>query len=187
MQKCSALALAARAHQGQGRKGTDIPYIVHPCAVALILQRYGAEEELVVAGLLHDVVEDAGVPLSFLRAEFGAQVADLVEAVTERKRSDDGAERAWETRKTEALERLQNAGASAALLKAADTLHNVRSVRADAERVGPDVWKRFKTGRHSQLWLYRRTLEVMRAILGGHPILEEIEEEVGRLEHIAAE
>src|SRR5438874_1580318 len=91
----AALVLAARAHRDQLRKGTDIPYIAHPTHVSVILIRHGFGEDLAIAGLLHDVVEDCGVPLNRIAADFGDEVARLVEAVSETK-SADGAELPWE-------------------------------------------------------------------------------------------
>lgn len=179
-----AVVYAAQCHAGQFRKGTTIPYIVHPCAVALRLQRYGAEEDVIIAGLLHDVVEDAGVALEDLRREFGDRVAELVAKVSEQKRSVEG-EIPWETRKRDALARLQVAGASAALIKAADVVDNIWTVCTDLERDGEGVWTRFKRGRESQLRLYRQTLDVCREILGDHPIIQEFETAVHRLEQVA--
>src|SRR5512145_999107 len=126
----AALMLAARAHRDQARKGTDIPYIAHPVHVSLILIRHGFGEDLAVAGLLHDVVEDCDVPLAQILAAFGADVARLVEAVTETK-TDAGAERPWEQRKAEKLDHLRASGPDVAALKAADALHNVQSLLAD--------------------------------------------------------
>ena len=80
-----ALALAARAHREQLRKGSDTPYIQHPVCVAFILQRHGFPEELIIAALLHDVVEDCAVALADLEHRFGAEVARLVAAVSEQK------------------------------------------------------------------------------------------------------
>src|SRR5262245_7980656 len=99
----AALALAATAHRTQVRKGTDIPYIVHPVAVALILIGHGFDEDLVVAAMLHDTVEDTDVAIESIRARFGDAVGDLVAAVTEKKH-EDGVKRPWKVRKAEALE-----------------------------------------------------------------------------------
>src|SRR5919205_1265861 len=119
----AALVLAARAHRDQVRKGTDIPYIAHPVHVSVILMRHGFGEDLAIAGLLHDVVEDCDVPLAVITSEFGDEVARLVEAVSETK-AVDGAELPWEQRKAEKLAHLQHAGPDVAALKAADAIHN---------------------------------------------------------------
>lgn len=171
-----ALKLAARAHRDQVRKGTDIPYIAHPAAVAMLLVRHGFGEDLVVAGLLHDVVEDCDVPLDQIAA-FGPEVARLVAAVSETK-TEGGVERPWEERKAEKLAHLRAGGADVAALKAADALHNIRSILADMAEVGPAVWGRFKRGADQSLWYYREVLGGVRAQLGDHPLARELAEAV---------
>jgi (p)ppGpp synthase/HD superfamily hydrolase len=169
----TALALAARAHRTQLRKGTDIPYIAHPFHVSLILIRHGFGEDLAIAGLLHDVVEDTDVPLEAIAAEFGDAVARLVEAVSETKTAN-GAELPWEQRKAEKLARLHEGSADVAALKAADAIHNARSIVADVRHDGPAVWGRFKRGADQTRWYYREILEGVRAKLGDHPIALEL-------------
>jgi (p)ppGpp synthase/HD superfamily hydrolase len=169
----AALALAARAHRAQLRKGTDIPYIAHPVHVSLILIRYGFGEDLAIAGLLHDVVEDTDVPLARITVEFGDAVARLVAAVSETKTAD-GVELPWEQRKAEKLAQLREGGADVAALKAADAIHNARSIIADLRQDGPAVWGRFKRGADQTRWYYREILEAVRAKLGDHPIVLEL-------------
>jgi (p)ppGpp synthase/HD superfamily hydrolase len=169
----AALALAARAHRAQLRKGTDIPYIAHPVHVSLILIRHGFGEDLAIAGLLHDVVEDTDVPLERIAAEFGDAVARLVAAVSETKTAG-GAERPWEERKAEKLAHLHAGGPEVAALKAADAIHNARTIAADVRQVGPAVWGRFKRGADQTLWYYREILEGVRAKLDDHPITAEL-------------
>jgi (p)ppGpp synthase/HD superfamily hydrolase len=180
----AALALAARAHRQQLRKGTDLPYIAHPVHVSLILIRHGFGEDLAIAGLLHDVVEDTDVPLDQIAAEFGDQVAELVDAVSETK-SADGAERPWEERKVEKLAHLLAGGPDVAALKAADAIHNARSVAADLRQSGPSVWGRFKRGADQTLWYYREILGGVRAKLGDHPIVLELAAAVEDLVEVA--
>ncbi|MBK7402819.1 MAG: bifunctional (p)ppGpp synthetase/guanosine-3',5'-bis(diphosphate) 3'-pyrophosphohydrolase, partial [Myxococcales bacterium] len=95
-----ALGIAARAHRDQVRKGKDVPYVTHPVHVARILDRHGFSEDLVLAGLLHDVLEDTAVSEQELLDAVGGEVVALVRAVTETK-SEDGVERSWEVRKAE--------------------------------------------------------------------------------------
>jgi (p)ppGpp synthase/HD superfamily hydrolase len=176
----AALALAARAHRDQVRKGTDLPYIAHPVHVSIILIRHGFSLDLAIAGLLHDVVEDTDTALDLIAAEFGAQVARLVAAVSETK-SADGAELPWEQRKAEKLAHLQSAGPDVAALKAADAIHNLRSIIADLNSHGPDVWARFKRGPGPTLGYYRSILDPVREKLGAHPIVVELEDAVAEL------
>ena len=180
----AALALAARAHRDQLRKGTDLPYIAHPVHVSIILMRHGFGEDLAIAGLLHDVVEDTDIALPTIAAEFGDDVAHLVERVSETK-SADGVELPWEQRKAEKLAHLQSAGPDVAALKAADAIHNARTIAADLRRVGPDFWARFKRGQEQTLGYYYAIEDGVRAKLESHPIVAELEDAVADLARAA--
>jgi (p)ppGpp synthase/HD superfamily hydrolase len=169
----AALVLAARAHRNQIRKGTDIPYIAHPVAVSILLIRHGFDEDLATAGLLHDVVEDCGVALDAIEAEFGARVARLVDAVSEQKTAG-GTDLPWEQRKAFKLAQLRAGGPDVAALKAADAIHNARAISADLRQEGDAVWGRFKRGPEPTLGYYRAILEAVRAALGEHPIVVEL-------------
>ena len=98
-----AIGFAVKAHSGQYRKGTKLPYIVHPLGVAKILIEYGCPEQLIVAGILHDAVEDTHVSLHEIKHLFGWDVADLVEAASEPDKSDT-----WENRKKHTIGMLQS-------------------------------------------------------------------------------
>jgi (p)ppGpp synthase/HD superfamily hydrolase len=180
----AALALAARAHRDQLRKGTDLPYLTHPVHVSVILIRHGFGEDLAIAGLLHDVVEDTDTSLAQIAAEFGDDLARLVEAVSETK-SADGAELPWEQRKAEKLAHLQAAGPDVAALKAADAIHNLRSIIADLHRSGPAVWGRFKRGPEPTLGYYHAIVDAVRLKLGAHAIVAELEQALAELSRAA--
>jgi (p)ppGpp synthase/HD superfamily hydrolase len=180
----AALALAARAHRDQLRKGTDLPYLTHPVHVSVILIRHGFGEDLAIAGLLHDVVEDTDTSLAQIAAEFGDDLARLVEAVSETK-SADGAELPWEQRKAEKLAHLQAAGPDVAALKAADSIHNLRSIIADLRSAGPAVWDRFKRGPEPTLGYYRAIADAVRLKLGAHAIVAELEQALAELSRAA--
>lgn len=180
----AALKLAARAHRNQVRKGTDLPYIAHPVHVSVILLRHGFGEDLVIAGLLHDVVEDTDVALETIQAEFGSEIACLVEAVSETKAAN-GAERPWEQRKAEKLVHLHTGAPDVAALKAADAIHNARSIVADLESDGASVWARFKRGPEQTVTYYVALYDGVRAKLGAHPIVDELGDAVRALEALA--
>ncbi len=169
----AALAFAARAHRAQVRKGTDIPYIVHPVQVALILLRHGFDEDLAIAGLLHDTVEDCGTLASDVEAAFGAEVARLVDAVTEQK-TEGGERRAWRVRKEDQLRHLQSGDARVAALKAADALHNAASTVADLRVSGREVWDRFNAPAEQSLWYYGEIARNVAAHLGDHALALEL-------------
>ena len=98
-----AIEIAAEAHQGQYRKGTNTPYITHPYAVGLILMEAGCPEAVIIAGILHDTVEDTDLTLEFIRERFGDAIANIVDGC-----SEDKALR-WRARKTERIEALRSA------------------------------------------------------------------------------
>lgn len=177
----AALALAAGAHHDQRRKLGDDPYVVHIVHVSVILIRHGFSEDVAIAGLLHDIIEDQGVSLHEIEAEFGTAVAEMVDALTEWK-SEDGLERPWEVRKQEALAHLQEASKGAVAVKAADTLHNARSVALSLRREGPLIWSKFKRGPAETLWYYRSVSEIVHSRLGAHPLALELATAVSRLE-----
>lgn len=80
-----AAKFAEQAHKGAHRKGTRIPYIVHPLETALIASMLTNDEEILAAALLHDTIEDTDVTYEDLKQEFGTRVADLVAAESEDK------------------------------------------------------------------------------------------------------
>jgi len=153
-----ALIFAARAHRSQYRKGTDIPYITHPMAMAAMLVEMGCADELVVAALLHDVVEDTPVTLAEVETAFGPQVAELVQGVSEPDRSVS-----WEERKAQTLHKLREAPLAVKLLACADKLHNIRSLSRSYAEIGEPVWQRFNRGKEKQAWYYRALVESLMA------------------------
>ena len=181
----SALALAARAHQGQVRKAGDDPYVVHVVHVSVILLRHGFSEDVVIAGLLHDIVEDQDVPLADIEARFGPAVAEMVAALTERKREGD-VERPWAVRKQEALDKLRRASPEAVAVKAADVVHNAHSMALVLRHEGPMIWHRFSRGSEETLWYYRSVEQIVRERLGEHPLAQELERAIAHLEQVIA-
>jgi GTP pyrophosphokinase len=174
----SALRLAIAAHRHQARKGSGLPYIVHPIHVSVILLRHGFSTEAAIAGLLHDIVEDQGYDLEEIDRRFGPRVAEMVDALSERKRDAHGGKRAWKVRKREALGQIQGASQEAVAVKAADALHNAQSFVEDLQREGPKIWQHFNEGPAPQLDYYRRIVEISRERLGLHPLVEELKEAV---------
>jgi (p)ppGpp synthase/HD superfamily hydrolase len=147
-----AITLAAKAHHGQVRKGTEIPYIVHPLAVAGILIRANCPETLVIAGILHDTVEDTSFTVEDIRSRFGREVADLVLALSEPDK-----QAAWEERKAHTIEFLENQMSDEVLLVAlADKLDNMRAIREGLESDGEAFWQRFNRPRENQKWYYQQ-------------------------------
>jgi (p)ppGpp synthase/HD superfamily hydrolase len=168
----AALDFAAVAHQGQRRKGTAVPYIVHPVGVMLVLMQAGeTDAEVLAAALLHDTMEDAGITLAELRQKFGERVAEIVAGCSE---PDKRA--AWEVRKQHTVAYLRTAPRAVQLVAAADKLHNLRSLVADYGEIGEALWQRFKRGRAAMAWYYHAVIDSLKAGgLGDHPLLKELE------------
>ncbi len=102
-----AIAFASRKHECQKRKGTDIPYIVHPLEALSIASTITNDENVLAAAVLHDVVEDCGVSIRQIELKFGKEVARLVAADTENKRENESAESTWKLRKQETLDQIE--------------------------------------------------------------------------------
>ncbi|MGD8397253.1 MAG: HD domain-containing protein [Anaerolineae bacterium] len=169
----AALILAAQAHRHQNRKIGDVPYIVHPVHTSIMLIRYGFSEDVAVAALLHDIVEDTDMSLADVEAGFGPNVARIVAALTEHKR-ESGASRPWETRKQEALDQLRHSNDDVVAVKAADTLDSVSGLAIAIRRHGSGVWDHFSRGSTASLWFYRSVVGVVSQRLGNHPLAGEL-------------
>ena len=179
-----ALALAVQAHDGQMRKGTAIPYIAHPMGVASIALEFGASEDQAIAALLHDALEDGGphyAPL--IEAQFGAAVLALVQACTDDVPDASGAKADWGERKRAYLAHLAEAPDEVLLVSGADKLHNARAIVSDLITIGPDLFKRFKTGREGTLWYYRALADVFTRRRA--PMAVMLEAEVRQMERLA--
>jgi len=155
-----ALAFAAEAHAGvhQERKGTRFPYVAHPIRVAESLARFGLGDDVVVARLLHDTIEDTDVTADEIAAVFGARVAALVQSVSEPDKSLP-----WKQRKEHTLARLRDEDDPDMLaLTAADKLDNVRSITDTLRHLGQGrTWDLFKEGRGEQHRYYRTLAEIL--------------------------
>jgi (p)ppGpp synthase/HD superfamily hydrolase len=177
-----ALRWASIRHREQVRKASDIPYIEHVVAVAIILDRAGFDEDAVIAGLLHDVVEDTETPLDEVRREFGGIVADIVGHCSEVKTDAAGNKRPWIDRKRDHLADLSTASISARGVALADKLHNLSSIELDL-RDGRPVWSVFNAGRDDVLWYYRTAIDRCGT---GDPRLESLADQcrqtLGRIE-----
>lgn len=167
-----ALRRAADWHRGQVRKGSGIPYIQHPLAVAVILDRLDFDEDVIIAGLLHDAVEDTAATLEEIRAGFGDRVAEIVRHDSEIKHDASGRKRPWIDRKRDHLEALADAPIEAWAVALADKLHNLISIKLDLAE-DRSVWSVFHAGRDQVLWYYRTMIDRCGA---GDPRLERLAE-----------
>ena len=190
-----AFAFAAKHHDRQVRKGTALPYLTHPANVAIILARYGRDDDTVIAGILHDVIEDCvreGWTQEMLEErigeKFGLGVLEAVLAVTHRRVDELGNELDKGEQKVDYLRRLEHANESARWVCAADKVHNGSSVLADLRRtLDPDtVWSRFSVGREGTIRWYRAVYDRLQEIGFDAPILDELRDVAEALEHYSA-
>lgn len=156
-----AVALASRLHRAQFRKATRLPYVGHLLGVASIVLDYGGSEDEAIAALLHDAVEDqGGEPTSeLIRQYFGQEVYIIVKGCTD---ATVIPKPPWRARKEAYIEHVRQAPHSVKLVSAADKLHNARSILADLELVGAELWERFGGGKDGTLWYYRALVEAFR-------------------------
>lgn len=161
-----AFLFAARAHEGRVRKGTNVPYILHPMEAAAIIGGVTQDEDAVVAGLLHDVVEDADVSPDALRERFGERVCAMVMADTEEKRRDFPASETWRDRKRETLARVGRCADDATkAVVLGDKLSNLRAIHRDYSTFGDALWERFnQKDKFMQAWYYRGFIEALSSL-----------------------
>jgi (p)ppGpp synthase/HD superfamily hydrolase len=188
----SAIDYARHIHI-ETRKGSNIPSMAHLLGVAsLVMGENGhapveVTEDMVVAALLHDAVEDhGGLPrLRDIEHNFGANVARMVEGLSDSFVEDENNKPSWEERKAGYVERLKSEPLDVQLISAADKLYNVRTIIADYRDSGPRIWDRFKRGRDQQLWYYKEVLRVFRA-QPANRIVDELERVVQELEQLTS-
>jgi (p)ppGpp synthase/HD superfamily hydrolase len=148
----AALLHARAAHAAQTRKGTTIPYISHLMAVSALVLEAGGDEDMAIAGLLHDIIEDAGETPESLAERFGPRVAAIVVECSDSDGQDPKPE--WRQRKVAYLAGIATKSPEAVLVTACDKLHNATSILSDLRAEGPPVFDRFTAGRDGTLWYY---------------------------------
>lgn len=165
-----AINFAAVGHQAQKRKDLNkTPYIVHPVGVAMILSQYTNDQNVIIAGLLHDVVEDCGISKETLKKEFGQKVASIVMEVTEDMalKSKKGAKASWTERKQGYLSRLKTDSKEALMVCAADKIHNLNSMREAFDVEGAKFWKSFNSPADQKLWFYEEIYKQLKNRIPG--------------------
>lgn len=172
-----AFRFALAKHNGQPRKGTAIPYLSHPMAVASIVLEYGGSEEQAIGALLHDTVEDCGVSHREIAVRFGETVSRIVKDCTDAESKPGQKKPDWRPRKERYIDHVRREADSRALLvSAADKLHNAHAIVRDVKDHGPETWERFKGKAPSDiLWYYESLVSAFRARAA------EVSEDFGRL------
>jgi (p)ppGpp synthase/HD superfamily hydrolase len=163
------------------RKGSSIPYIAHLLAVAATVLEYDGSEDMAIAALLHDAVEDQGGEprLSDIRNRFGDEVAKIVHACSDTVVNSSAGEQKedWHTRKTGYIKHLSSTDQETLLVSLSDKIHNARSILRDLRKpdIGQAVWSRFKSSKEDTLWYYSELAKVFRKHLPGQ-LADELKE-----------
>jgi (p)ppGpp synthase/HD superfamily hydrolase len=192
-----ALVYAHTLHREQPRKGRDIPYIGHLLGVASLVLEAGGDEDMAIAALLHDAVEDQGGQprLDEIKKMFGDRVARIVWGCTDSDEVDPDRKAPWCERKQKYVAHIEHeADPQVCLVSAADKVHNARAVLLDHREIGDAVFDRFSKGKQGTLWYYRALVEAFRAAeardqhpddsaaKGRHRLIEELNRVVTELE-----
>lgn len=171
------LAFVFDLHQNQERKGSGIPYLSHLLSVSSLVMEHGGEEDLAIAGLLHDAAEDQGgeTTLLLIEEKFGTRVAKVVRACTD---ALEEPKLPWRERKRKYLDKLASASTDVALVATCDKLHNLRCISSDYRTEGERLWSRFSGGKEGVLWYYQ---ELMKALPGPESALVTFRDEMAGL------
>ena len=151
-----AIRLAIEAHQNQKRKGSDLPYIEHPIHVGMLLIKANQTDHVVVAGILHDTLEDTTVTEEQLRSEFGEEVLFLVQAASEPEK-----DLPWKERKQHTIEHIKESSQEAQMIILCDKLSNIMDMEADLLVHGDALWGIFNAGYEDQKWYYDSLAEAL--------------------------
>lgn len=155
-----AIRFAIEAHEGVARKGTDLPYIVHPLEALAVVATITSDQELLAAAVLHDVVEDAGISIDDIRREFGPRVADIVDGETDREVPGLSHVGSWRQRKQAAVNRLAKASREVQIVALGDKLSNIRGMAHNLHQHGDQLWQRFNEKDPRQhAWYYHQLAE----------------------------
>lgn len=172
-----AVGVASALHAGQIRKGDGVtPYIAHPISVATLLSACTNDEDVVIAGLLHDTIEDTGYKVDAMRAGFGDRVACIVLQVTEKDKKAS-----WDERKRAYIDAIKDKSLEACLVACADKISNIRDLLKALERGGEKTWENFKAPKEKKLWYFRRVCEELEKRLQD-PLVHDLRQALYELE-----
>ncbi len=168
-----AIVFATKAHEGQFRKGTQIPYILHPLEAAAIVGTMTTDEEIIAGAVLHDVVEDTDTTVDDVVDLFGERVGSFVASESENKREDLPAESTWKIRKQETLDHLKTAPIEVKMITLGDKLSNIRAIYRDYQKIGDALWQRFnQKDKAEHYWYYSGIAECI-CQLWDYPVYKE--------------
>ena len=173
-----AIYYATRAHKNQRRKIEDVDMIFHPFTVGMILQRNNCDEDIVTAGILHDVVEDTKYSFDDIEKDFGKQIRDYVYDASEPDKSLE-----WEDRKQHTIDQIKNAPLGSKLIVACDKISNLEDLEDCIELYGEEKsWSPLKRNKEKQKWYYTKVYEsCIEGVDKNHPIFQRYADILKRL------
>ncbi len=171
-----AINKASVLHNGQKRKGDGLPFIVHPCSVSIILSSYTDNEDIIIAGLLHDVLEDvSGYSEDDMEKDFGKKIVQIVKGVSEEKSSDLNAlekKKTWQERKNGYLEKLKHDNYESLMVCAADKIHNISSLIGVYKTQGEGAFSEFNASVKKMVKFYSDVLKILKKRLKDDIVIE---------------
>ncbi|MCR4305629.1 MAG: HD domain-containing protein [Candidatus Daviesbacteria bacterium] len=175
-----AVRFATKVHNDQTRKGKDEPYIIHPLSVSLILSKVTSDEDIIVAGILHDTIEDCkpygSITKELLVKEFCENVARMVNDVTEQDKTLP-----WKVRKAAAFNHIKKMKHDSLLLKSADVLNNLSELNNDIEEEGLSVFNRFNASKENSILRYRKLIPEIKKAWDKNPLVADLEFNLDKL------
>lgn len=163
-----AMRVAVRAHLGQTRKESDLPYIGHPFMVAFKLVKYNFSDVVIAAALVHDVLEDTDFSKEELQKELGDEVTNIIEKITY------GKSLSWEEKRKKYVEVVRGSSEGVKAVSVADKIHNLESILIAYQEQGHDLWKKFTHGKEKKLWFENEMIRMLKESWS-HPLINEYE------------
>ena len=172
-----AIIFAVEAHADATRKGKNRPYILHPIEAMTIVASLTNDEDVIIAAILHDVVEDTAVTAKCIKHEFGERVMKLVQAESEDKMPGIPADVSWKQRKQATIDHLGTLCRDAKLICLGEKLANIREISRDYELLGDALWDRFNQKDKSMHdWYYSSVCSILEETFGNTPAVKEYRE-----------
>lgn len=159
-----AIHTAIKAHEHQVRKLDNDMYVAHPLEVGITLAKYGFSDEIIIAGILHDTIEDTDLVLKDIERAFGPVVSLYVDYCIEQNKADT-----WKNRKDDYLKQLSDAPIDVLYIVCADKLTNIKSIARNLEHMGTSIWDKFNADYENQKWYYYAVLDTLSPIYA-HPL-----------------
>lgn len=175
-----AIHTAIKAHENQRRKLDNDLYVAHPLEVGVVLAKHNMPDEVIVAGILHDTVEDTAMTLEQIEIDFGPHVAQYVKFCSETNKCDP-----WKIRKLDYLSNLDAAPIEVLYIVCADKLTNIQSISRNLEVSDASIWLKFNAGYDDQKWYYTAILEKLSPI-SDHALYKTLETVVQSVFNITA-